>query len=136
MARRRRRSTLKISAQQAREALEFLVHEGKILASEVSRALERREKLVSELKSRLAELGGQGAAAGRKLGKEASRQWRASRPARKKAVSAATRAARRAQGQYLGAIRRLSKSARRQVRAIRSQSGVQAAIAAAKKLTP
>ena len=131
---RRRRTSLKISAQQAREALEFLVHEGKLVAAEVTRALERREKLVKELKTRLAELGDQGAAAGRRFGRSAEREWKASRPARRRAVSAATRAARRAQGEYMAAVRRLSKAARKQIREVRKSSGIRAAIDAAKKL--
>jgi hypothetical protein len=131
---RHRRAALKINGQQAREALEFLIHEGKIVASEVTKALERREKLVADLKARLVELGDEGAAAGRRLSKRAAKEWRSSRPARRRAVSAATRAARRAQGEYMAAVRRLSKAARNQIREIRKSSGVRAAIDAARKL--
>lgn len=131
---RRRRSILDISAEEARHALVFLIHEGKVAVAEVDKALKRREHLLRELKSRLAALGEGGAAAGARLGKTTTRQWRASRPARRRAVSAATKAARRAQGHYLAAVRRLSKSARKQVKAIRAKSGVSAAIAAARKM--
>ena len=131
---RRRRPALKLTGEQAREALDFLIHEGKIVAAEVARALARREKLVAELKARLADLGEGGAAAGRRFGKRAAKQWRASRPARRRAVSAATKAARRAQGEYMAAVRRLSKAARKQIREVRKSSGVRAAIEAARKL--
>jgi hypothetical protein len=125
---------LNISAEEARQALVFLIHEGKVAVAEVDKALKRREQLLRELKSRLAALGEGGAAASARVGRTAARQWRASRPARKRAVSAATRAARQAQGHYLAAVRRLSKSARKQVKAIRAKSGVTAAIAAAKRM--
>lgn len=131
---RRRRTTLKISAEEARHVLAFLVHEGKIAASQVQNAIERREHLVRDLKSRLAALGEEGMASASRVGKRAAREWRSSRPARKRAISAAARAARQAQGHYLAAIRQLSKSARKQIKEVRAKSGVKAAIAAAKKM--
>lgn len=131
---RRRKATLNLSATDARNALAILMHEGKIAASQVQKAIERREELVRDLKSRLAALGAEGAAAATRMSKRASREWRASKPARKRAISAAAKAARQAQGHYLAAIRQLSKSARKQIKAVREKSGVKAAIAAAKKM--
>lgn len=136
MARRRRSSAF--SGKQAEQALAFLIQEGKVAASEVQKALQRRERLIRELKTRLAEIGSESAAASGRFAKSAVRQWRsaekASRPARKRAVSAATKAARQAQGRYMAAVRLLSKEARKQIREIRASKGVRAAIAAAKKL--
>jgi hypothetical protein len=131
---RRKSSALpRISAEQARQALQVLVAEGRVAAAEVSRALKRRERLVRELRARL-----------HSLGEEVARAAREAAPSRKtravvrrratKAITAAQRAARQAQGKYLGAIRRLSKASRAKVREIRKSDGVRAAIAAAKKL--
>jgi len=61
---------------------------------------------------------------------------RAPRKARKKSrpISKAQRAARQAQGRYMGSLRQLSAEAKAKVKAIRAKSGVQAAIAAARKM--
>lgn len=132
MKRRKRTALPRISAEQARQALQVLVAEGRIAAAEVSRALARRERLVRELKARLVSLGEE---ASRALEAAASpRGRRAAKRQARRAITAAQRTARRAQGQYLGAIRRLSKASRAKVREIRKSDGVKAAIAAAKKL--
>lgn len=126
-----------ITAEQARQALQVLVAEGRLAANEVSRALRRREKLVRELRARLQSLGGEVAHSVREAARDAvpSPKTRAAiRRRAKKAITETQRAARRAQGQYLGAIRRLSKASRAKVREIRKSDGVRAAIAAAKKL--
>lgn len=133
MKKRKSRALPGISADQARQALQILVSEGRIAAAEVARALQRREKIVRELRARLQSLGEEVARAARDAAP--SRKTRAA--ARKRAVTAITaaqRAARQAQGQYLGAIRRLSKASRAKVREIRKSDGVRAAIAAARKL--
>jgi len=67
-----------------------------------------------------------------KAGRKAARR---AAPHARKALSNAQVAARRAQGRYMSAVRMLSKQARVQIKAIRKQSGVAAAIKAAKKLT-
>jgi hypothetical protein len=135
---KRRKTTAlpRISAEQARQALHVLVAEGRIAAREVTKALARREKLVRELKSRLTALGEdavgvmeRAARAGVSPGTRRAVKRRA-----RVAITAAQRAARQAQGRYLGAIRQLSKASRARVREIRKRQGVQAAIAAAKKL--
>ncbi len=133
MKKRRTRALPRISAEQARQALNVLVAEGRIAAAEVSRALVRRERLVRELRARLHALGEEVARAAREAAP--SRKTRAAvRRRATKAITAAQRAARQAQGQYLGAIRRLSKASRAKVREIRKSDGVRAAIAAARKL--
>jgi hypothetical protein len=125
---RRLRSNRGLSAQQAHEALTVLLHDGKVKASDVWNAVKRRERLVRELRERLAafERGALGES-GRK-----ARTVRARR--RRKPISAARRAAMKAQGRYLAAVRLLSKGGRKKVKAIRAKSGVRSAIAAAKRM--
>ena len=138
MAKRRRGSVVSLSAERAHQALTYLVHEGKIGAREIEKALANRDRLIREIRERMAALGVDGARAGRRLGKSAAAGLRsaekATRKTRRKAVSAATQAARRAQGQYMAAVRRLSQQARKKIKEIRKSSGVKAAIVAAKRL--
>jgi hypothetical protein len=133
----RRKSSLAISADQARQALAILVNEGKLAVRDVHGALARREQLIREIRERLHGLGVEGVALAGDIRDVAVARFKKAatdtREPRRKAVSAAVKATREAQGRYLGAIRRLSKSARKQIRAIREKSGVKAAIAAAKK---
>ena len=123
----KRRGIASITAEQAQNVLTYLVHEGRITAKAVERALGQREKLIREIRDRMAALGGAAAEGFRRAEKT-------SRKPRRKAASAATRAARKAQGQYMAAVRRLSKSARKEIKAIRKKSGVRAAIAKAKRM--
>jgi hypothetical protein len=53
---RRRRSSLGLSAEQAQQALSVLVHDGKLAAGEVQKALKRHRHLVSDLRAKLAAL--------------------------------------------------------------------------------
>ena len=137
---RRLRSNRGISAEQAHQALAVLVHDGKIRASEVWKALERRQHLLNELEGRLAALGesmkGVAAKAGHLPLLASVTRTRTVRETRKrrKPDSAARQAAMRAHGRYLGAIRGLSKPNRAKVKAIREKMGVRAAIAAARKM--
>jgi len=138
-----RRSTLAISAEQAQQALAFLVHEGKLAANDVRKAFARREKLIREIKERMAALGVEGIEAGKMARKRALKAFRtaekASRPARKRAkhkISAATRKLYRLQGKYMSVLRPLSKEARAGIKAVREKSGIDAAIAAAKRMVP
>jgi hypothetical protein len=134
----RRKSSLAISAEQAWQALSVLIHEGKLAARDIQGALARRERLIREIQARMRALGVEGMEVAGSIRKEAvarfQRAEKASREPRRKAVSAAVKATRQAQGRYLGAIRLLSRSARKQIKAIREKSGVQAAIAAAKRM--
>lgn len=135
---RGRKSGLSLTADQAHQALTFLMHEGKIAVSEVRKAIKSRDQEIREIRERLAQLGAgalvMAERAGKRAGKAVRAAEKASRPRRKKAVSAATKAARQAQGRYMAAVRRLSKKARKQIREIRANSGIDAAITAAKKL--
>ncbi len=137
MKRRKTAALPRISAEQARQALHVLVAEGRIAAREVTKALARREKLVRELKSRLTALGEDAVGAMERAARGAGVSPGTRRAVKRRArvaITAAQRAARQAQGRYLGAIRQLSKASRARIREIRKRQGVQAAIAAAKKL--
>lgn len=137
---RRRRSSLAISAEHARHALAVLVHEGKLKASEVRKALQRREHLIRALRDSLAALAGDVGQLRKRYGKDgfSPRLARTARPAkrpaarRKPRISAATRKMYQQQGRYMAALRPLSKQQRAKIKAIRAKSGVRAAIAAAK----
>jgi hypothetical protein len=135
---KRRKSLGSITAEQAHQALTFLVHKGRITTREVEKALKNRERLIREIRERMAALGADAVRTGARLTKRAAKGLRAAgkaaRPARRRAVSAATKAARQAQGRYMAAVRRLSKDARKQILELRRKSGVRAAIAAAKRM--
>jgi hypothetical protein len=132
--RKKTKKALRLSAHNAAMALQVLVEDGKIAARDVLNALKRREKMVTELKARLAALGEEAAPLTRRL--EAAGRRAASRAPRRarKAISQAQRAARQAQGRYMSAVRTLSKQARARIKAIREKSGVDAAIRDAKRL--
>jgi hypothetical protein len=123
----RRKKTLSITADQALQALQVFVHDGKILAQDVSRAIQRRDKLVRQLRARLEALGDEGA-------RMAGRLQRQAAPHVRKAISKARRAAYQAQGRYMAAVRALPKSTRAKIKKIRQSSGVDAAIKAARQM--
>ena len=124
--RRKTRKALDLTAHHAALALQMLIEDGKIAARDVAAALKRREQMVRELRAKLASLGEDAGKLGRAaLGKAKTRRQR---------LTQAQRVARQAQGRYMGAIRRLSKSARAKVKAVRAESGVDAAIRAARKM--
>jgi hypothetical protein len=123
----RRKKTLSITADQALQALQVFVHDGKILAQDVSRAIQRRDKLVRQLRARLEALGDEGA-------RMAGRLQRRAAPQVRKAISKARRAAYQAQGRYMAAVRALPKSTRVKIKKIRQSSGVDAAIKAARQM--
>ena len=132
--RRTRRISLQIGTEQAAQALHMLVSEGRVATREVYAVLKRREKLLRELRQRLAALGADGFKVVASVRRETRGVRKAGRKARRR-ISAATRAAWAAQGAYMAAVRRLPKAARAKIKAIREKSGVKAAIAAAKKMT-
>ena len=123
----RRKKTLTITADQALQALQVFVHDGKILAQDVSRAIQRRDKLVRQLRARLEALGDEGARMAGRLKRQAAPQVR-------KVISKARRAAYQAQGRYMAAVRALPKSTRVKIKKIRQSSGVDAAIKAARQM--
>jgi hypothetical protein len=141
----RRRKALGLSADQALQALHVLMHDGKILARDVTKAIQRREKLVRQLRAKLAELGDEGYKVARRVGQQAApriaaanrqmgRALGVARREGRRVISRAQRAAYQAQGRYMAAVRTLPKSARVKIREIRESSGVVAAIKAAKKM--
>jgi hypothetical protein len=132
-----KRRTLNLPPDRAARALSILIDEGKLKLRDVTKALDRREKMIRELRAKLASLGEEVSGALSRVTRRTRR--RASTRTRKvvtktRRISKAQRAARQAQGRYLGAIRRLSVEARAKVKEIRAKSGVRAAIAAAKKM--
>jgi hypothetical protein len=138
---KRRRSSLALSGDQARQALVVLIQEGKLAAGEVRKALQRRDRLIRALRTSLAALETGASSVGKRIFKGGPFPMaRKARTARRKVarpkprISAATRAMYRVQGKYLSALRPLSKQARAKIKAIRRKSGVQAAIAAARKM--
>lgn len=131
--RRKTKKALKLTADHAAVALQLLLEEGKIAAGDITRALERREKTIREIRARLADLEHLSRPAVRRLASAGRRVARAARPRARKAVTRAQRLARQAQGRYMSAIRTLSKEARAKIREIREKSGIEAAINAALK---
>ena len=138
---RRRRQSLALSGEHARQALAVLIHEGKLAAGEVRKALQRRDRLIRALRASLAALGEGVGRVGRRVGKGGpfpmvAKTARGTRPRvvrrAKPRISAATRKMYQQQGRYMAAVRHLPKAARARVKAIREKSGVRAAIAAAK----
>jgi hypothetical protein len=135
MARRRRSSLL--SGQQAQAALAVLIHEGKLAAGEVRKALQRRDRLIRALRASLAALEAGVGSVGKRLFKGSlpmARKARTAKRRKKPRISAATRKMYQQQGRYMAALRNLSLEQRARIKGIREKSGVQAAIAAAKKM--
>jgi hypothetical protein len=132
--RRKTKKALRLSAEHAAAALQLLIEDGKVAASDVTRALRRREELIRDLRARLSALEEAARPAAKRLAKASRRVARSARPQARRAVSRAQKLARQAQGRYLAAIRSLSKEARVKVQAIRKSSGVVAAIKAARSL--
>ena len=120
-----------LSGDEAVAAIKWLIASRKITAKHVTDALKQRERLVEEIRERVAALGSDGLRLLRPRG--VPRRARGQRR-RKKPISKARQAAWRAQGRYLAAVRRLPKASRLQVRAIREKKGIRAAITAAKKM--
>jgi hypothetical protein len=132
--RRKTKKALRLSAEHAAAALQLLIQDGKVAVSDVTRALQRREQLIRDLRARLSALEEAARPAAKRLAKASRQAVRRARPQARRAVSRAQKLARQAQGRYLAAIRGLSKEARAKVQAIRKSSGVVAAIKAARSL--
>ncbi len=96
---RRRRSSLAISAEHARQALAVLVQEGKLTAGEVWKALQRRDRLIRALRDSLTALGEDAGRVGKRLFRAGTLSIKARRGGatepkvarRKPRISAATR---------------------------------------------
>jgi len=132
--RRKTKKALRLSAEHAAAALQLLIEDGKVAVSDVTRALQRREQLIRDLRARLSTLEEAARPAARRLAKASRQAVRRARPQARRAVTRAQKLARQAQGRYLAAIRGLTKEARAKVQAIRKSSGVAAAIKAARSL--
>ncbi len=133
--------SLSFSAEQARAALAVLIQEGRLAAGEVLKALQRRDRLIRALRASLAALETGVVKVGRRVLKDGpfpmARKARTARrnvARRKPRISAATRKLYQQQGRYMAALRNLSLEQRARIKAIRQKSGVQAAIAAAKRM--
>ncbi len=129
--RRKTKKALRLSAHHAGVALQMLIDQGKIAASDVARALKNRERMIKELKAKLAELESVSRPVARRVASAGRKAVRRAAPRARKAITRAQRVARQAQGRYMSAIRSLSQDARVKIREIRKQSGVDAAIKAA-----
>jgi hypothetical protein len=116
-------------------ALQMLIEEGRIAAGDVARALKNREKLIKELRARLAEIESVSRPVARRLASAGRKAVRRVAPRARKAITRAQRVARQAQGRYMAAVRSLSEDARVKIREIRKESGVDAAIKAALKMS-
>jgi hypothetical protein len=132
--RRKTRKALKLSAHHAGLALQMLIEEGKIAAGDVARALRNREKMIKDLREKLAALETSARPIARRLASAGRKVVRRAAPRARKAITRAQRAARQAQGRYMSAIRQLSADARVKIREVRKESGVDAAIEAALKM--
>ena len=110
--RRKTRKALKLSAHHAGVALSMLIEEGKIAAGDVARALERRKKIIKQLRARLSALEDVSGPAAHKLVNAGRSGIRRAAPRARKAISRAQRIARKAQGHYMAAVRPLSRGAR------------------------
>jgi hypothetical protein len=123
-----------LTARSAAVALQLLVEEGKIAAADVARALKHRERLIKDLRAKLATLESASMPVARRVASAGRRAARRTAPRARKAITRAQRTARQAQGRYMAAVRRLSKGARARILRIRKESGVDAAIDAARKM--
>jgi hypothetical protein len=133
--RRKTKKALRLSAQHAGLALQMLIEEGRIAAGDVARALKNREKLIKKLRARLAEIESVSRPVARRLASAGRKAVRRVAPRARKAITRAQRVARQAQGRYMAAVRSLSEDARVKIREIRKESGVDAAIKAALKIS-
>ena len=139
---RRRRSILAVSGEQAQQALAVLIQEGKLAASEVRKALQRRDRLVRALRASLVALETGVGRVGSFLKDRSLPRLRKARTTKRrlvqrkaKRVSPKRRRAMRQQGQYLGAVRQLRPADRAKVKKVRAEKGFVAAIAEARRLT-
>jgi hypothetical protein len=134
---RHRKASLGLSAERARQALAVLIQEGKLAASEVRGALQRRDRLVRALRASLAALEtgvGKVGSFLRDRSLRTARKVGTPKRRRKPRISAVTRKIYQQQGRYMAALRPLTKQQRAKIKVIRAKSGVQAAISAARKM--
>jgi hypothetical protein len=109
---KRRRSSLGLSGEHAQQALAVLVHDGKLAAGEVQKALKRHKHLVTDLRAELAALEEGVGKVGMQVLKDGpfpmARKARTARrkvARRKPRISAATRKLYQQQGRFMAALR-------------------------------
>lgn len=117
---------MKLTDSEARKALAVLISQGRLRAAQVVAAVRAHDRMVSELRQRLAAL-----ESGKAL--DGARRPRRARKARRR-VSANRRASMVRQGKYLAAVRRLSPRDRAKVKSVLGSKGYAAAMQHAKSL--
>ena len=134
---------MKLTDSDARKAIAVLLSRRRLRPLEVAAAVRAHDRMVSELRQRLAALEGFNAKDG-PFPMKAARLTRTVRKTRrglkltvtppKRRVSATRKAAMRRQGKYLAALRPLSVQDRAKVKAVLTSKGWSAAMAEAKRL--
>jgi uncharacterized protein YrrD len=117
---------MKLTDSEARKAIAVLIFQRRLRPTQVAAAVRAHDRMVSELRQRLAAL-----ESGKAL--DGSRRPRAEQKTQKR-ISVKRRAAMARQGKYLGAIRRLSVKDRGKVKAILASKGYSAAMQQARSL--
>jgi len=117
---------MKLTDSQARKAIAVFISQRKVRPTQVAAAVRAHDRMVSELRQRLAAL-----ESGKAL--DGPRRPRVERKTQKR-ISAKRRAAMARQGKYLGAIRRLSAKDRVKIKAILASRGYSAAMKQARRL--
>jgi O6-methylguanine-DNA--protein-cysteine methyltransferase len=119
---RGRRAGWNLSAADAKAILQDLIHQGRVLAADISRSREIRK-----LEERLEALRG-GARRGRRPGKRVAAAAAGGRRRRRSRITAQQLASRQLQGRYLGLIRQIPASQRGRYAKIAKDKGREAAI--------
>jgi len=119
---RGRRPGWNLSASDAKQILQDLIRDGKVLAADIGRSLEIRK-----LEERLSALRGGGGRRGRRPG-TAAKPAAGGRKRRQRPLTAQQRASRQLQGRYLGLIRQIPASQRGRYAKIAKDKGRESAI--------
>jgi hypothetical protein len=125
----------------ARKAILVLLSRGRLRPTEVAAAVRAHDRMVSELRKRLAALEALGKdgpfpmrVRGRSGIRKARRTLKSATAHGGKRVSASRKAAMIRQGKYLAAIRRLNAQSRAKVKSVLTSKGWSAAMAEAKRM--
>ena len=119
---RGRRPGWNLSASDAKQILQDLIRDGKVLAADIARSLEIRK-----LEERLSALRGGGGRRGRRPGTTA-KAAAGGRKRRQRPLTAQQRASRQLQGRYLGLIRQIPAGQRGRYAKIAKDKGRESAI--------
>jgi O6-methylguanine-DNA--protein-cysteine methyltransferase len=112
-----------LSASNAKQILQDLIRDGKVLAADIARSLEIRK-----LEERLLALRGGGGRRGRRPGTAAKPAAAGGRKRRQRPLTAQQRASRQLQGRYLGLIRQIPAGQRGRYAKIAKDKGRESAI--------